>query len=476
MRFAFHHAMRLFCVSTLLLIACSSSSSPAPVVEQKPAPTTQPVDTAPTVNVDPLAPDPVVTLAAPMSLSVAEGEGTTVIVKVSPEDATLTATASEKLSVLVVDKGMGTFAVTVQSAYAGPPLGSLSLFARKGPMEKTQTVATTVQALKWGTRWNLKPEGVAEREHPSVLMDTARDRILVLGGSGYRPQGVPLSDAWQVSLKTGKAEKLVVQNEMLPAIGSMRAVAVPNTTTAYLFGGYGQDVGGGNTASDDLYLADYAGQDLVLEKVEQPQPSNERPAARSLHGVAYDEVGKRLFVFGGITRDYKMLDDLWVGQITGRSIQWSERKLATKPSKRYGFFFGQSKGRLFLFSGAQGLSKVNPARDLWELDLRATEPTYKKLLEGDAVPAGRRNGCFAMDEQRERLYIYGGTPDAAVSIPGLFVYDAREGQGRFVELNRPGVPPLRSSGSAIVDPRDGSTYFGFGNDNTIYADFTRFGL
>jgi hypothetical protein len=215
---------------------------------------------------------------------------------------------------------------------------------------------------------------------------------------------------------------------------------------------------------------------VALEKIEQPQPVNERPAARSLHGVAYDEVGKRLFVFGGVTRDYKMLDDLWVGQVTGKSIQWSEKKPAIKPSKRYGFFFGQSKGRLFLFSGAQGLSKVNPARDLWELDLRAAEPTYKKLLEGDAVPAGRRNGCFAMDEQRERLYIYGGTPDAAVSLPGLFVYDAREGQGRFVELNRPGVPPLRSSGSAIVDPRDGSTYFGFGNDNNIHADFTRFGL
>lgn len=436
-------------VLPLLLVACSAASS------------------EPSANHAP-------TVTAPASLAAREGESISATIDARDADGdplTATVTATSDLRATLAAKSPGVFELRVDASHDE---GEHKVTVTVGDGKTTRDVVVDVQVarMKWGARWDLVPQGVEEREHPATLFDAAHDRILVLGGSGYRPQNTPLGDTWQVSVKTGAATRLAVEGDALPKVGSMRVAPVPETSTAYLYGGYGVDQGGQEALVPDVYLADFAGDALKLTRLAQ----DAGPPARSLHGFSYDEVTKRLFVFGGVDAGSAILDDLWVGSVDAGRVTWQEKKPPVRPSKRYGFFFGQYQGRTLLFSGAQGLSSLKPARDLWALDTRAPEPSFTKLLEGDDVPEGRRNGCFAVDAARGRFYVYGGTPDAKKSAPGLWVYDARASVGRFTQLAREAPPPLRSSGVAVVDPRDGAAYFGFGNDATIYADFTRFGF
>jgi hypothetical protein len=416
-------------------------------------------------------------IEAAATLAVKEGESARLTVKVTDANGdkiTLAVAASSDLKASLEDKGGGQYELLVEASHeAGDH--QVTLTANDGALDKKFELNVDVQRMAWASPgWKFAPDGLEEREHPTTLLDTARDRILVLGGSGYRPQGKPLADTWQVSTKTGKATKLVVEGDVLPAIGSMRIAEVPGTNTAYMFGGYVGPTGDERTA--DLYFLDYSGDSVKLTKL-VPAAGATVPPARQLHGLAYDEVGKRLVVFCGFGG--RLLDDLWVGNVSGAQVTWEAKTANPKPSKRYGFFYGQFEGKVLIYSGAQAGSManpVNPARDLWSLDIRAAVPSYTKLLEGMDVPEGRRNGSFAVDRTRGRFYVWNGTPDAQKNLPGLWVYDARPGFGKFTKLVRPNEPAIRSSGVAVIDSRDGSAYFGFGNDMGIYSDFTRFGF
>jgi hypothetical protein len=401
-----------------------------------------------------------------LNLKVADADGDPVVV-------TAVASADLRATLTAKPNSPGVYTLQVDATHdANDAAHSIVITLGDGKTSKQVTVAVRMTRAKWATTWNFQADGVAEREHPAVIFDAGHDRILIIGGSGYRPQFVALADTHQVSIKTGKASPLVIEGLTLPAVGSMRVAQVPGTQTAYLFGGYGQDAAGASKSYSDMYLADYSSDAVRFTRLNQTAG----PRARSLHGMTYDEATKRIFVFAGIDEKNAPLDDLWVGTASGAEVTWTEKKLTEKPSKRYGFFFGQLDGRSLIYSGAQGTSAVKPARDLWALDTRSAEPSYTKLLEGDDVPVGRRNGCFAVDAKRNKLWIFGGTPDAAKTLPGIWVYDARPSVGKFSEIVRDGAPAMRSSGSAIVDARDGSTYFGFGNDDGIFSDFTRLGF
>ncbi|MEM9188091.1 MAG: kelch repeat-containing protein [Myxococcota bacterium] len=328
-------------------------------------------------------------------------------------------------------------------------------------------IPVTVPALAWGAPLAAEevPTGPEAREHPALILDEGRNRLLVIGGSGYRPYGTPLGDAWALDLASGAWTALEVTGS-LPPTGSMRVAQAPGATTAVLFGGYGA---GGRT-SEALLRVDYSGEGLVIDEV--PQTGFLSSASRSLHAFMYDPETDLYWTFGGIT-GASPRDDVRRMQIVDGEALWVFEDTGPGPSPRYGFFYGfdQAQGRLYVFSGAQGTNPLDPARDLWMLDVRAVPAQWTRLFEGEDLPEGRRNGIFAWDPRGPRLFVFGGTPDAMRSALGLFAFDFGGLAPSVTRLELANEAPIRSSGVGIFDPTKNRMLLGFGNTTeAVYAD------
>ena len=315
--------------------------------------------------------------------------------------------------------------LVVQGRFDGASSSTLELSLSDGKGGVTLiSVPITVERRSWKPTVNLVSSGIEAREHPALLLDEVGNRLLVLGGSGYKPYGTPLGDCHEIALDGGAITARTPQGETPEPAGSRRVAQIPGERVAYLFGGYGAQ----GASNNDLFRVDLSPQEPVFTRISQEAP----PSPRALHLFAFDPGTSRFFVFGGV--GFSPLNDLHVGTLVGDTMIWKKVKPAgSPPSARYGFFYGVDgkRGTILLFSGAQGTSQVNPARDLWELNLRADPPAWTLLLEGDAVPEGRRNGAFAYDPARALFYVWGGTPDAKTIAPGLWAFDARPGVGSW---------------------------------------------
>jgi hypothetical protein len=412
------------------------------------------------------------TLTVPPVLQIEEGGTGRLMVTVADldeEPVALTAEAPPELAVEIAPGSAAERQIVVHAGFGAGP-SRVTLHATDGRGMSDATIEIQIARLGWKPRLDLVAEGIAAREHPLTWVDAARSRILVLQGSGYSPQGQPLDDAWQVPLPLGTPTPVTLEGDVPDRLAGQRIALRPSESKGFIFGGYRIESNGQFTVTDELRSVDFSAPQLSFTLVSQVNP----PPGRGLHALAFDETTSRLFVFGGFG-DAGQLDDLWVGELDGERVVWREISPAQRPSARYGFFYGQYDGRLFLFSGAQGTNPLDPARDLWSLDLRAEPPAFEMLGEGDALPPGRRNGCFAMDPDRGRLFVFGGTANGSTSEPGLWIYDARAPLRRWSQISSADAPPIRSSGVAAIDPRDGAAYFGFGNDKGVYADLARFG-
>lgn len=329
-------------------------------------------------------------------------------------------------------------------------------------------VEADVRRLGFGERVRWGNEGPEPREHGAFVLDAARDRVVLLGGSGYSPYLAPLSDAWAFSLRDRRWTRLTPTGDPLPAGGSRRLAQV-DPQTAYLFGGYGEQ-----GEPDDILLR----VDLRDEQPRITRIAHEGgPGARSLHAFAYDAVSRRFVVFAGVSSI--VLRDTWLLTVEGDAARWE--KLAVQgPKGRYGFFYGfdPKARRLIVWSGATGTRTIDPATDAWALDMASSPPAWQLVAENDPnTPSGRRNGCFVFDPTSSRLFVTGGTPDARTSSPGFFVLDTRPGKEAWTKLERPGEPPLRSSGFGYWDDARTQAVCGFGNTvQDVFSDLTPFGL
>jgi hypothetical protein len=314
------------------------------------------------------------------------------------------------------------------------------------------------------------------REHGTFLIDEAARTVTLIGGSGYNPQGMALGDFWKLDLAKGAWSAVTPQGDVPPPVASARAVRIPGTTTAYLFGGY---TGDGSTDSGDLYRVDYGGGGLSFKKLNQVGP----PAPRELHGFGYDPQTRTFVVFGGFSAaDGVSLDDTWTMQLAGDTATWT-RLPGAGPTARYGFFYGtdEADGRFVVFSGGQdatGNDPIHAAQDTWALDLRRSAPVWTRVLDGSEPnhPPGRRNGCYVVDPRGPSLFVFGGTSDGSSSQPGLFALDMRPSHEGWSSIDRPSPPVIRSSDFGFYDAAAGAVSCGFGNSSTgVYTDIATIG-
>ena len=395
---------------------------------------------------------------APAALTLGEGERTTL----TPPTGLAVATNANGVEAEELDG-----VVTIFAPY-GATGGTVMISLSNAVGSIDVDIAVSVTPIGWAAPLEEAEVGPEAREHPALILDEARNRLIVIAGTGYRPYGTPLGDAWAIDLDSGAWTELSVTGD-LPALGSMR-VARDRESSALLFGGYGE----AGATSDDLVRVDFSGTGLSVTEV--PQAGYLSSAPRALHAFFYDPMTETYWTFGGLVGSAPRGDVRRMRMVDG-TAEWMFEETNEGPSRRYGFFWGfdEERGVLWVFSGAQGTAMVDPAHDLWMLDVRTTPAMWTPVLEGGDLPPGRRNGAFAFDPRGPRLWVFGGTPDAMSSTPGLFAIDVGPiASGRMpttTRLELAGEPPLRSSGAAIFDPTSARILLGFGNsESAVYAD------
>ncbi len=410
----------------------------------------EPVDEAPTWT------------DAPSAVTVGEGQTIRVALALTDPDGgevTLTATPPPGVDAEVVFDEL-----RIHAGYgvASAPL-TVTLTDDEGT---TTTVVIGVNVLPYGwvdyQSWSTN-EGPEEREHATVLFHEESASAFMFGGSGYHPQFTQMmDDFWRYDTESGAWTSITPTGDVPSGAGSRRFAGSWGSGEGLLFGGYGA----GNVTFNELFRVRVEDGTLRFEALEvQGTP----PPARSLHGFVYDEQTERYFVFGGVS--LFVYGDTWMLEVDGSTATWTQLEPAAAPSPRYGFFYGfdEEAGRMILYSGAQGTAMVNPATDTWALDVRADPPTWHFLADHTTSPPGRRNGCAVWDPSGPRLVVFGGTPDAMMSAPGLFAFDARPGREAWATLALPNEPAVRSSGFGFSD--GSRVYLGFGNSNGVYRDW-----
>jgi len=387
-----------------------------------------------------------------------------------PDGDKVSATATSAIEATLADG-----ALVLHAAFDAPAQANVDVVLDDGRgQKKTYTIAVTIDPIGWkkSIEWT-SANGPIGREHGTFLIDETARTVMLIGGSGYQPQGMALDDFWKLDLASNAWTKVTPSGDVPPPTASARAVRLPKTTTAYLFGGY---TGNGMTDTNELFRVEYGNGQLQFKKLVQTSP----PPSRELHGFGFDPMTQTFAVFGGYSNQSGILSDTWIGTLAGDTMTWT--KLAvTGPSPRYGFFQGtdEATGRYFVWSGAQKAKSgdpINAAQDGWALDLRAMN--WTQVTDGTEPnhPKGRRNGCFVVDPRGPSLFIFGGTADGMTTEPGLAALDMRAGHEGFSNIDRPNSPVLRSSGFGFYDAVTGTVNCAFGNSTMgIYLDVTPIG-
>jgi hypothetical protein len=412
--------------------------------------------------------------SAPTTLHLVQGETQSVTLTMVDADGD---PVVAKVTSGAVETELGSSAFVVHAGFDAPPADTITVTLDDGRGGlATYPIAVTIDPIGWTRDLQWTTSGPEAREHGTFLIDEASRTAFLIGGSGYQPQGMALADFWKLDVDAGTWSAVTPTGDVPPALASARAVRMPGTTTAYMFGGY---TGDGSADTGELYRIEYGGGALAFTKLTQVS----QPLPRELHGFGYDPQSQKFVVFGGFSYGVgKALADTWIMQLSGDTATWTKLS-GTAPSARYGFFYGtvESTGRFIVFSGAQNPKAgdaINAAQDTWALDLRSDTPSWTEVLDGTEAnhAPGRRNGCFVVDPRGPSLYVFGGTSDGMTTQPGLWTLDMRPGHEGFTEVVRPSEPVLRSSDFGFYDAKTGAVSCGFGNSTQgVYTDLASIG-
>jgi hypothetical protein len=353
----------------------------------------------------------------------------------------------------------------------------------------------------------LAPDGTPPcgRELHTAIYDPLRDRMLVFGGVG--DLGL-LNDVWALSLAGSPAWSALVPDGISPSARSGHTATYdPVRDRMLVFGGYDGTVNLG-----DLWALSLAGNSAWSALV----PAGISPSVRSGHRAIYDPVRDRMLVLGGNDGTVN-LGDVWALSL-GVSPTWSAlAPTGTPPSARYEptAIYDPIRDRLVLFGGADSSDMLNdvwalslvsgtawsalvpagpptrqghtaiydPVRDrmlvcggnnfftnlddVWALSL-AGSPTWSLLAPAGPHPPTLRLHTAIYDPVRDRMLVFGGTPDN-VNVYGDVWALSLAGGMAWSALTPTGTPPsARFLHTAIYDPvRDRMLVFG-GYDGTVY--------
>jgi hypothetical protein len=201
---------------------------------------------------------------------------------------------------------------------------------------------------------NLTPSGSAptERSDHSAIYDSARDRMVVFGGTN----GFFLGDVWTLSLSGTPAWTSLSPSGSIVPRAAHTAIYDPVRDRMLVF------AGSSISALNDVNALSLSGAPAWTAIT----PSGSVPGARSQHTAIYDPVRDQMVVFAGL--NFAAFNDLWVLSLPG-SPAWTN--LAPSefgvPSRRlyHSAIYDPVRDRMVVFGGYDGSYR----NDVWAFPL-----------------------------------------------------------------------------------------------------------
>jgi TIR domain/Galactose oxidase, central domain len=195
-------------------------------------------------------------------------------------------------------------------------------------------------------------------------------------------------------------------------------------------------------------------------------PLGKVPPARSGHALAYDPVTHRLIMFGGFGDAGVPLNDTWAYDPEANA--WTElTPLGTAPPTRsaHAMVYDPATHRLIMFGGFGDAGA--PLNDTWACDPKASAWTELKPI--GISPSARSACAMDYDQTSGLVIIFGGQDSAGTSLNDTWAYDSAD--NTWMKLEPSGIQPLARAGHAMVYDQAGGRLTMFGGHAIGGADY-----
>jgi hypothetical protein len=240
----------------------------------------------------------------------------------------------------------------------------------------------------------LSPGGPGPTTSLTAALDATQNRLVVFEGFA----GLDPHETWSLSLASPTSWQLLI-----PSPGSLRsdhsAVRDPDGVRAIVFGGaIGTDL------QNDTWLLSL----VPGEEAWTLAQTSGTPNGRTRHSAIWDDVGKRMIVFGGRTASGET-DEVWALDTSGEDLTWSLLSpTGPGPSPRAGHsaVVDVARGRMLIYGGASGRTTF---ADAWALSLDVGAEAWSPITWGPGQVPGQSVGhAAAYDAAHQRMVLWNG--------------------------------------------------------------------
>jgi hypothetical protein len=254
-------------------------------------------------------------------------------------------------------------------------------------------------------------------DHAGVL-DTTGKKLVIFGGDtdvalcGEIPKRKHVDETFVLDIGCGTWRPIAATG---PSARSRHVMVTdPRRDRALVFGGRTRT----GTTGPYTQLNDLWGFDFTAETWTKLETSGTTPSPRSNAAAVYDKKRDRMIVFGGNTNTsgtaFTPLDETFALNLEFR--EWKQIGMGgTKPTARlfHGAAIDDDADKLYVFGGGDENAFTGPFfNDLWVLDL-ATD-VWSKVAATGQIPQGRIQFGMSFDSGNKRVVVVAGHDDGKV--------------------------------------------------------------
>lgn len=238
-----------------------------------------------------------------------------------------------------------------------------------------------VYAVEAGQWTQLQPSGTppAARFGHTLLFDGARRRVILFGGQA----GGFFSDTWAYDVERNSWQLIAPGGSGPNERYGHSAVLDAARNRMIISHGF----------TDEGRFDDTWAFDLTSHRWQDISPPSGRPLRRCLHHAVLDTAGNQMLLYGGCASGFGPcpLGDLWSFDLN--THRWTERTGGLKPPERqwYGMGFDNVRRRLVLFGGSGQNGNLN---DTWEYDPARSQWVQMRFTPAPAARS-RHEAAFA---------------------------------------------------------------------------------